>query len=141
MAPAQIALEIARRGGGGAGGDGARDWPGDLKAVGPYLNVFLDRGRAVEYLLAHSKEDSWGSSPSLGGRRVMVEFSCPNTNKPLHLGHLRNNVLGEALARFTAAAGAEVKKVNLINDRGIHICNRCSPISPMERIVSPETKG
>lgn len=141
MAPAQIALEIARRGGGGAGGDGARDWPGDLKAVGPYLNVFLDRGRAVEYLLAHSKEDSWGSSPSLGGRRVMVEFSCPNTNKPLHLGHLRNNVLGESLARITAAAGAEVKKVNLINDRGIHICKSMLAYLAYGENRSPEDEG
>lgn len=52
----------------------------------------------------------------------MVEFSCPNTNKPLHLGHLRNNALGESVSRLLKANGAVVLKVNLINDRGIHIC-------------------
>ena len=52
----------------------------------------------------------------------MVEFSSPNTNKPLHLGHLRNDVLGESLSRILAAAGAEVRKINHPNDRGVHIC-------------------
>lgn len=56
------------------------------------------------------------------GRRVMVEYSSPNTNKPLHLGHLRNNFLGHSIARILAAAGYQVRKVNLVNDRGIHIC-------------------
>ncbi len=54
--------------------------------------------------------------------KVMVEFSSPNTNKPLHLGHLRNIFLGDSLSRILAASGKEVVKVNLINDRGIHIC-------------------
>lgn len=122
MAPAQIASAIASREHDEPKANGRRDWPGNLKAVGPYLNVYLDRERAVEYLLKHSAESSWGSSSRMAGRKIMVEFSCPNTNKPLHLGHLRNNVLGESLARITKAAGAEVKKVDLINDRGIHIC-------------------
>ncbi|MCK7479669.1 MAG: arginine--tRNA ligase [Candidatus Moduliflexus flocculans] len=52
----------------------------------------------------------------------MVEFSSPNTNKPLHLGHLRNDALGESVSRILAANGAEVLKINLINDRGVHIC-------------------
>jgi arginyl-tRNA synthetase len=52
----------------------------------------------------------------------MVEFSSPNTNKPLHLGHLRNDILGESISRILAACGAEVRKVCIINDRGIHIC-------------------
>ena len=56
------------------------------------------------------------------GQKVMVEFSSPNTNKPLHLGHLRNNFLGDATARILAARGYEVIKTNLVNDRGIHIC-------------------
>ncbi|MFP4292177.1 MAG: arginine--tRNA ligase [Cyclobacteriaceae bacterium] len=56
------------------------------------------------------------------GRKVMVEFSSPNTNKPLHLGHLRNNFLGDSVARILQARGHEVRRVNLVNDRGIHIC-------------------
>jgi arginyl-tRNA synthetase len=147
MAPNQIALDVVERErrkvreGSDAEEASARDWPGNLNAVGPYLNVYLDRARAVEYLLAHSKEASWGSTSSLGGRRVMVEFSCPNTNKPLHLGHLRNNVLGESLSRITAAAGAEVKKVNLINDRGIHICKSMLAYLAYGEHRSPEDEG
>jgi arginyl-tRNA synthetase len=56
------------------------------------------------------------------GKKVMVEYSSPNTNKPLHLGHIRNNLLGFSVAEILAAAGYDVVKVNLVNDRGIHIC-------------------
>src|SRR6202789_4298828 len=56
------------------------------------------------------------------GKKVMVEYSSPNTNKPLHLGHVRNNLLGFSVAEILAAAGYEVIKTNLFNDRGIHIC-------------------
>jgi arginyl-tRNA synthetase len=56
------------------------------------------------------------------GKKVMVEYSSPNTNKPLHLGHVRNNLLGYSVAQILAAAGYEVVKANLVNDRGIHIC-------------------
>ncbi|MBE0641288.1 MAG: arginine--tRNA ligase, partial [Bacteroidales bacterium] len=55
-------------------------------------------------------------------RRIVVEYSSPNTNKPLHLGHIRNNLLGFSLARLLQANGHKVAKVNLVNDRGIHIC-------------------
>ena len=56
------------------------------------------------------------------GKKVMVEYSSPNTNKPLHLGHVRNNLLGYSVAQILDAAGYEVVKANLVNDRGIHIC-------------------
>ncbi len=56
------------------------------------------------------------------GRTIMVEYSSPNTNKPLHLGHIRNNLLGYSVAQILAANGHRVLKVNLVNDRGIHIC-------------------
>jgi arginyl-tRNA synthetase len=66
-------------------------------------------------------------NPSFGvvspnGKKVMVEYSSPNTNKPLHLGHVRNNLLGYSVAELLKASGSEVIKVNLVNDRGIHIC-------------------
>jgi arginyl-tRNA synthetase len=145
MAPAQIALALVNLEC-GASGEGeqeatVRDWPGNLRATGPYLNVYLDRAHAVEYLLAHSQKASWGCTSALKGRRVMVEFSCPNTNKPLHLGHLRNNVLGESLSRIMSAAGAEVKKVNLINDRGIHICKSMLAYLAYGEHRSPEDEG
>lgn len=95
---------------------------GRPKAVGPYLNIFLDRLSIIGEVLARGTRSDWNTYLPFNGRKVMVEFSCPNTNKPLHLGHLRNNVLGESLSRILKAAGAQVRKVNLINDRGIHIC-------------------
>ena len=95
---------------------------GAAVAEGPYLNVRLARGAEAASILAAASGDSWGRTGSLAGKRVLVEFSSPNTNKPLHLGHLRNNVLGESLSRTLGAAGAEVRKINHINDRGTHIC-------------------
>jgi len=95
---------------------------GEVAAEGPYLNVRLPRAAMATRVLAAAARPTWGKTTSLSGRKVMVEFSSPNTNKPLHLGHLRNNVLGESLSRVLAASGAEVRKINHINDRGIHIC-------------------
>ena len=102
---------------------------GDFLAVGPYVNVKLDKSGAAAPILKAIKAqgDSYGSLNSDGkkpleGRRVMIEFSSPNTNKPLHLGHVRNDALGESVSRILKAAGADVYKVDLINNRGVHIC-------------------
>jgi arginyl-tRNA synthetase len=98
--------------------------PGEIVAEGPYINIRYDRTWVSERVLSEveKRRGSYGLSEMLIGRRIMVEFSCPNTNKPLHLGHLRNDSLGESISRILKAAGGEVLKVNLINDRGIHIC-------------------
>ncbi|MCQ2592839.1 MAG: arginine--tRNA ligase [Treponema sp.] len=102
---------------------------GKVLAVGPYVNIKLDKaGAAAPILLAvKTQGDNYGSFNQQGkkpleGRRVMIEFSSPNTNKPLHLGHIRNDALGESVSRILKAAGAEVYKVDLINNRGVHIC-------------------
>jgi arginyl-tRNA synthetase len=95
---------------------------GTASAEGPYLNVRLRRAALVGETLAKAAAPDWGRLSLLAGRKVMVEFSSPNTNKPLHLGHLRNDVLGESLSRILAFAGAEVRKINHPNDRGVHIC-------------------
>jgi arginyl-tRNA synthetase len=116
--PAAIAQEMEKRLAGGS----AEASEGSAKAVGPYLNVFFDRSATSAEILRRGEDSGWNASKPMAGRKVMIEFSCPNTNKPLHLGHLRNNILGESLSRITVAAGAEVRKVNLINDRGVHIC-------------------
>jgi arginyl-tRNA synthetase len=71
----------------------------------------------------------------------MVEFSSPNTNKPLHLGHLRNDVLGESISRILAACGAEVRRVCIINDRGIHICKSMLAYKEHGGGRTPETEG
>ena len=102
---------------------------GEFIAVGPYVNVKLNKSDAAAPILTAIKAqgDNYGSLNSDGkkpleGRRVMIEFSSPNTNKPLHLGHVRNDALGESVSRILKAAGAEVYKVDLINNRGVHIC-------------------
>lgn len=74
-------------------------------------------------------------------RKVMVEFSSPNTNKPLHLGHLRNNFLGDSVARILAANGYEVRRVNLVNDRGIHICKSMLAYQRFGEGETPEEAG
>ncbi|MDR0624578.1 MAG: arginine--tRNA ligase [Treponema sp.] len=107
---------------------------GTYAALGPYVNVRLNRGEAAAAILgsvpgsgladgdAFAGNSPFGRPGPLAGRRIMVEFSSPNTNKPLHLGHLRNDVLGESVSRILRACGAEIRKVCIINDRGIHIC-------------------
>ena len=71
----------------------------------------------------------------------MVEFSSPNTNKPLHLGHLRNNFLGDSVSRIIKAAGNNVMKVNLVNDRGIHICKSMIAWLKWGNGITPESAG
>jgi arginyl-tRNA synthetase len=115
-APARIAEEAAAL-------IGPSD-EGTASAAGPYINVRLNRALFAERLFAAVFDTSrpYGRPDTLGGSRIMVEFSSPNTNKPLHLGHLRNDVLGESVSRILSACGAEVLKVCIINDRGAHIC-------------------
>jgi arginyl-tRNA synthetase len=75
------------------------------------------------------------------GKKVMVEYSSPNTNKPLHLGHVRNNLLGYSVAQILAAAGYEVVKANLVNDRGIHICKSMLAWQLFGNGETPESAG
>ena len=115
---------------------------GTVSAAGPYINVILDPGilaeRVVERVLAQG--DEFGRNDVYAGEKVMVEFSCPNTNKPLHLGHLRNDVIGESVSRILKACGAQVMKVNLINDRGIHICKSMLAYKEFGAGSTPETE-
>ena len=75
------------------------------------------------------------------GRTIMVEYSSPNTNKPLHLGHIRNNLLGWSVSKLLEANGHKVLKVNLVNDRGIHICKSMLAWLLMGNGETPETSG
>lgn len=121
MGPPQIAAAVATRL--ESPGKEIETPAGTARVVGPYLNVFLDRPSLVSQVLGSMSEGkAYGRSQSLAGSRIMIEFSSPNTNKPLHLGHLRNDALGESTSRILRANGAEVLKINLINDRGVHIC-------------------
>ena len=72
---------------------------------------------------------------------VMIEYSSPNTNKPLHLGHIRNNLLGFSLSRIVAANGCRVVKTNIVNDRGIHICKSMLAWQKWGKGETPESSG
>lgn len=90
-------------------------------SVKGFLNLSLSNLYWREALASIVEDDNFGQLPATG-RRVMVEFSSPNTNKPLHLGHIRNNLLGASVSDLLKAAGDEVIKATLVNDRGVHIC-------------------
>lgn len=95
-----------------------------IEAKGPYVNFYLDSTAvAKETISAILKNpDSFGRLSHNSGKKAMVEYSQPNPNKPLHLGHLRNDSIGMAFSKLLEATGFEVIKANLISDRGIHIC-------------------
>lgn len=95
-----------------------------LAVVGGYINVFLQRRSVVTQVLDEitAEKDVYGRNSVHKGKTVAIEFSSPNTNKPLHLGHLRNNAIGEAVSRLLRASGAQVHQLCLFNDRGVHIC-------------------
>ena len=95
-----------------------------VEVKGPYLNFFVNKEvLAKEVLPAIEKEkDDYGKSKEGKKKQIMVEFCSPNTNKPLHLGHIRNLMLGESVSKVLEAAGNKVIRSNLVNDRGVHIC-------------------
>jgi arginyl-tRNA synthetase len=87
-----------------------------------FLNLSLHDHFWTTFLKEHHLEEKFGLHPPRHEAPVVLEYSSPNTNKPLHLGHIRNNLLGFSLARILKANGYKVVRVNLVNDRGIHIC-------------------
>ena len=92
-----------------------------FNSVKGFLNLSLFQLYWHEALESVAADPDFGVLPPTG-RRIMVEFSSPNTNKPLHLGHVRNNLLGASVSNLLKAAGNEVIKTTLVNDRGVHIC-------------------
>lgn len=109
-----------------------------FNVVKGFLNLELTDLIWSEALKSISTDSTYGSFSS-NGEKVMVEFSSPNTNKPLHLGHLRNNFLGDSAARILAANGYDVKKVNLVNDRGVHICKSMLAYQKIGNGETPES--
>jgi len=88
-----------------------------------FLNLIVSSSYYIEFLKTDSLNDNYGlKKPSEQSELFMVEYSSPNTNKPLHLGHIRNNLLGWSVCRILEATGKRVVKTNIVNDRGIHIC-------------------
>lgn len=116
---------------------------GDLLVAGPYLNVRIDMS-ALATSLSHriaEQKHLYGTNESMADKRVTIEFSCPNTNKPLHLGHMRNDSLGESVAAVLKANGATVRKVNLINNRGVHICKSMLAYQKFGNGETPQSSG
>jgi len=112
-------------------------------AAGPYINFKLANrvlfGSSIESILAAG--DRYGDIPLGNNKRVMVEYLSPNTNKPLHLGHLRNAALGIAVSRLLDATGHRVITSILINDRGVHICKSMLAWQRYGNGASPESVG
>lgn len=114
----------------------------DVKPVGPYLNFFIKGNYLAEQLLKTDLVETGYGKGSLGrGKKIMIEFSSPNTNKPLHLGHGRNNLLGDVLSKLFLWCGYDVIRANLINDRGIHICKSMLAYQKWSKGEDPGSSG
>ena len=119
----------------------------DMKAIAGFnvvkgfLNLSLDRGVYVDQFKTFSTDLNYGL-PAPGSKGAyIVEYSSPNTNKPLHLGHIRNNLLGYSVAEILKANGVAVTKVQIINDRGIHICKSMLAWQEYGNGETPESSG
>ena len=107
-----------------------------------FLNLVISDTFWLKFLAGTSIDEKYGyTEPVEGAPSKMIEYSSPNTNKPLHLGHIRNNLLGWSLSKILAAAGHRIIKVNLVNDRGIHICKSMLAWKRWGNGETPESSG
>ncbi|HRP53175.1 MAG TPA: arginine--tRNA ligase [Fluviicola sp.] len=119
----------------------------DYSVVGGFLNLEYPKNYWFEELKGINQTENYGFGKKDSKPEIMVEYSSPNTNKPLHLGHLRNNFLGYSVAQILEASGHKVVKTQIINDRGIHICKsmlawqKFSPINEKGERETPENTG
>ena len=111
-----------------------------IESSGPYLNFFMDKKKLVEKILNEISQKDFGKSKKKS-EIIVIEFPSPNTNKPLHLGHLRNMALGESIARIHEFSGDKIKRVNLNNDRGIHICKSMLAYKEFGKNKKPDKKS
>lgn len=111
-----------------------------FNVVKGFLNISLSPLYWNELFTSIASDENFGQLPSTG-RNVMIEFSSPNTNKPLHLGHIRNNLLGDSVSRLMKAAGEHVIKTTLVNDRGVHICKSMYAWQQRFNGATPESTG
>ncbi|MBS3084446.1 arginine--tRNA ligase [Candidatus Pacearchaeota archaeon] len=118
MPPHEIAIQIRK-----AIGNAPLEFS-DIETAGAYINFFLNRKSLAYQIIKKIKKEGDNFGKNNGGKKekTMIEFPSPNTNKPLHLGHLRNMSLGESLSRISEFNGEKVVRANLNNDKGIHIC-------------------
>lgn len=111
------------------------------QVVKGFLNFKLRNSFWLDQFKEIEANESFGFAPEKSRGRIMIEYSSPNTNKPLHLGHLRNNFIGNSVARILKAHGHEVLKVQIINDRGIHICKSMLAWQKFGNGETPESSG
>jgi arginyl-tRNA synthetase len=113
----------------------------ETRIIKGFLNLILEDGFWTRFLSASIHDPSFGFSSREDTRPVLIEYSSPNTNKPLHLGHIRNNLLGYSLAEILKANGHPVIRLNLVNDRGIHICKSMLAYQKWGNGETPESSG
>ncbi|KHO50930.1 MAG: arginyl-tRNA synthetase [archaeon GW2011_AR16] len=113
-----------------------------VAASGPYLNFFIDKTVMIQQILQqiHQQNEDYGLHPATQ-KVVVMEYPSPNTNKPLHLGHVRNILIGSSVSHLFKQAGHKVVQVNLNNDRGIHICKSMLAYQKWGGKELPEDKG
>ena len=112
----------------------------EIKSTGPYVNFFVNESILNEIILNEvlKQKEKYGSSSNK--QKVVIEFPAPNTNKPLHLGHVRNMLIGESLSRILEFNGCKVFRVNLNNDRGVHICKSMLAYKKWGDAKTPESE-
>ena len=114
----------------------------DFNVIKGFLNISVDPAFWRNQLLSVASDDSFGFREATeDSPLVMVEYSSPNTNKPLHIGHVRNNLLGYSVAQILKANGNRVVKTNIVNDRGIHICKSMLAWKKWGEGATPESTG
>lgn len=106
-----------------------------------FLNIVIKDNYWLNFLITEISKKDFGVNYNNQGAKWIIEYSSPNTNKPLHLGHIRNNILGWSIAKILEANGKNVIKVNLINDRGIHICKTMLAWLKWGNNITPESAG
>lgn len=113
-----------------------------FNVVAGFLNIVISDAFYINYFNGIKSNETFGFvNPNTEEKAVMVEYSSPNTNKPLHLGHIRNNLLGYSVAEILKASGKKVYKTQIINDRGIHICKSMLAWQKFGNGQTPETTG
>lgn len=122
--------------------DNLPDVIADFNVIKGFLNLTIASASWINILSDINKDEHYGlTAATPESPLVMIEYSSPNTNKPLHLGHVRNNLLGTALANIMAANGNRVVKTNIVNDRGIHICKSMLAWLKYGNGATPESTG
>ncbi len=114
-----------------------------VQAVGPYLNFTVEKEALFRVSCTDilASPETFGKSDVGKGEKVLIEYSAPNTNKPQHLGHVRNNLLGMSIANLLEAIGHQVVRVNLVNDRGVHICKSMLAYQVFGQGKTPHSEG